>query len=187
MSMWAMRGGCLTVKMPQEWYDEAYAIRRERDDRFKRDIFDGTFDERATGDLGEIAVYHWLKRDAPGEFRWFRTNPEGRPDFIVYGLGVEVKTQNANFPWRLKYHVLVNHTQIEGPGRSFFFCYHELPARTMWLLGGVSRKAYRKQSKFELARTTTEDGFYVKDTCYRASGKIITLPLLWLRYVEAVA
>ena len=180
-------GGWLTINVPQEWYEEAHAMRRARDEEFESDLFDGTFDKRAIGDLGEIAVNHWLGLYAPGEFEWLREEPAGKPDFIVYGLGVEVKTQNGNVRWRSKYHVLVNHTQITGPGASFFFCYHEVPDRKIWLLGGISRALYRRSSTFHQAGTTTEDGLYVQDNCYRASDKYITDPLLWLRYVESVA
>lgn len=156
---------------------EAKRIRRERDKYMKEqgigNRFDGEY--RWIGDLGEVVMHMYLKA-LDIRYVWCKA-PEKQlmfPDFLIRStsggvlpLEVDIKTTRRSIPPQPRddFETGINASENENEVADWFlFLWYEEPKKTMWIVGGVSRKDFRDRSYFLKAGDMTRSGVMQAET-----------------------
>jgi hypothetical protein len=173
--------GFITMKVSDETLEEVLEWRKEQNGFHGGDIFPGDFDKRAAGRIGELGVKHWLKKRG-AEF----THRES-PDFLIYGLTVEVKTFSRR-GWRITMKTGQNIPveQIDDAGLSVFFCSYDSDHQELTLCGGIGRKEFKRVAWVLEEGEIAPDKFECKHACYRAPQKHLWTPDRWLEGVRDI-
>jgi len=173
--------GFIAMKVSDETLNEVIEWRKEQNGFHGGDIFPGTLDKRAAGRLGELGFKHWLKKRG-ADF----THRES-PDFLVYGLTVEVKTFSRR-GWRLTMDVGQNIPveQIDQAGLCVFFCSYDEIGHIITLCGGIGRKEFKRVAWLLAKGEIAPDKFECKHPCYRTPQKHLWMPDRWLEGVRDI-
>ncbi len=173
--------GFIVLKVSDETLEKALERRKAEDAKHSGDVFPGTLVKRAAGYIGEEGFKHWLKaRDADFVHR-------DAPDFIVYGLTVEVKTfsrRTGRFTMGAGQNI--PEEQIDQAGLSVFFCSYEEIEQHLTLCGGIGRKEFKRVALHMEVGDIAPDKFECKHPCYRVAQKHFWMPDRWLEGVRDI-
>ncbi|HEU0079087.1 MAG TPA: hypothetical protein VFQ76_15645, partial [Longimicrobiaceae bacterium] len=139
--------GWLVVPVGGAVVQRAREMRAERDARYPNLYDEHETDLRWVGEVGEICLYRWLAERAPGAGRWIREDAAGKPDFVVHGHAVGMKTVKRQVPFRPGYTAQITARHAAEPVEHFFFASYEVPRRRLWLLGGISRARFLERAR----------------------------------------
>lgn len=114
----------------------ARSIRSERDRRYWNRYDPNGIDTRWVGDLGEIALHHWLTSIGIAH-TWHSDPSPGDPDFTIAGERVELKTSHRSGEMRGRYLIAVPPDHAGTYTGELFFACHEASKGTICLLGGM--------------------------------------------------
>lgn len=168
-------------------------VRRAREMRAERDArYPNLYDERATdlrwvGEVGEICLYRWLGERAPGAGRWIREDAAGKPDFIIHGHAVGMKTVKRQVPFRPGYTAQITARHAAEPVNHFFFASYEVPRRRLWLLGGISRSRFLERARHHGGGERVHAHYLVREghEIWNVEARHLVPPERWLAALAA--
>ena len=137
------------LEVTEKQIKDAKELREFRDRMFPRNVFDPVGEDRRwVGDLGEVVFWPW-SREIRDDVSWLVHHPAGNPDFIIGGVGVDVKASSRACAPREGWTVLAGKKAVEEPhyDELFFMCY-EGDRRRMWLMGGIERERHLRLSTY---------------------------------------
>lgn len=176
------REGWLVFPVSMSIEQEARAIRARRDRDYGNVYEVAETDLRWVGDLGELMFYRWL-RDAEGvSGRWIRTRPAGKPDFVIHGQRVGLKTVERKGPFRSSYTAQITARHAAEEVEHFFFASYQAPARRLWLLGGIARVDFLEKAVYYGAGERVHDSYFVRagHEIYNIEARDLKPPQEWL-------
>lgn len=179
--------GWIWVEVSEADIERAQAIRRERDARGYRNFYDPTGkDAPWVGDLGEVIFDPWLRRQG-ARATWLLDAPIGRPDFVLErkGIRVDVKAVKRNGPPRHDYTAGVTTNQKSAEVDHYFFLSYDMPARVMWLLGGLERECFMAEARHYKGGEWVHANYQIREG-HQLSNMGVTMlirPLDWLAVV----
>jgi hypothetical protein len=175
--------GWISVPVSPSHEDWAKRTREERDQQFPNLYEEQDTDARWVGDLGELAFSGWLKHEGVQGYRWERHQPAGAADFIIReSVGIGVKTVKRKGPPRTEYTAQISARHADEPVDQFFFLSYEMPARRMWLLGGVARATFLKHAKYYRAGEWVHSKYMIREghEIYNLDIRYLTPPRNWI-------
>ena len=180
------REGWVVADVSEKMIAKANRIRAVRDAELGNTHARRPGDKIWVGDLGEIAFDQWLWTVAPGS-EWIIEEVKGRPDFIVHGFRVDVKTEHLNkgHRFQLDYGCSAHRHHVEEPVADyFFFAAYDPVQREMLLVGGVSLERFSEVATYYEAGDVVIPGHWTlaKDHqgLYRCGEGFLKRPLAWL-------
>lgn len=181
--------GWLVVTVPSGLEAWAEALREERDRRYENIYEEARTDVRWVGELGEAVFDWWLRESGVSDYQWHVDDPAGRPDFVLYGLSVGVKTVKRKHPFRRGWTCQVTERHVDEPVDSYFFCSYELPRRHLWMIGGCSRRRFVAKAETYTEGQQVHPNYTVRrgHTIRNVDEKHITPPATWLNAVWEIS
>ena len=179
--------GWLIVPVTPGVIRRAQAMRARRDARYANVYEEEDTDLRWVGEVGEICLYRWLREHAPGAGRWIRAEAAGRPDFVVHGHTVGMKTVKRQVPFRRGYTAQITGRHAREPVEHFFFASYEEPRQRLWLLGGISRSDFLEHARHYGPGERVHARYVVREghEIYNVDVRHLTPPEAWLRMLTA--
>ncbi|HST60944.1 MAG TPA: hypothetical protein VLK84_19735 [Longimicrobium sp.] len=168
--------------MSDEIIHQAQQIRARRDAQYTNIFREAATDLRWVGEIGELCFYYWLREHAPGNGRWIREQAAGKPDFIIHGQAIGMKTVKRQVAFRRGYTAQITAKHAHEPVEQFFFASYEQPRKRLWLLGGITRTAFLKHARYHAAGEQVHAHYPVRDqhAIYNIVDEHLTPPLPWL-------
>lgn len=166
---------------------QALAIRERRDREFDNIYAVADTDLRWVGEVGELLFYQWLQGVAQGAGRWLRRAPAGKPDFIVHGHRVGLKTVKRKVPFAPEYTAQITARHVTENVDHFVFASYQSPTRKLWLVGGIPRDEFRERARYHAAGDRVHEHYTVRrgHEIYNVDSCHLTPPLRWLERLAA--
>ncbi len=179
--------GWLVVPVGDDVVRRARGMRAERDARYANIYAERESDLRWVGEVGEICLFRWLGERAPGAGRWIREDAAGRPDFVVHGHAVGMKTVKRQGPFRPGYTAQITARHAGEPVDHFFFASYEVPRRRLWLLGGISRPRFLEHARRHAAGERVHANYVVREghEIWNVEARHLLPPERWLASLAA--
>ncbi len=174
--------GWLVLPVGGEVVRRAREMRAERDARYPNLYGERETDLRWVGEVGEICLFRWLGGHAPGAGRWIVGEAAGKPDFIVHGHTVGMKTVKRQVPFRPGYTAQISARHAAEPVEHFFFASYEVPRRRLWLLGGISRSRFLEHARRYAAGERVHAHYVVREghEIWNLEARHLVPPERWL-------
>jgi hypothetical protein len=181
--------GWILLPVDDEIVQQAQQIRARRDAQYTNIFREVDTDLRWVGEIGELCFYFWLREHAPGNGRWIRDQAAGKPDFIIHGQPIGMKTVKRKVAFRPDYTAQITARHAEEPVDHFFFASYEQPRQRLWLLGGITRSDFLKHARYYAAGEQVHEHYTVRDghEIYNIAAKYLTPPLAWLTILRESA
>lgn len=175
--------------MSDEIVLEAQRIRERRDAQYTNIYREVDTDLRWVGEIGELCFYHWLRENASGTGRWIREQAAGKPDFIIHGQPIGMKTVKRKVGFRPDYTAQITAKHADEPVGHFFFASYEQPRQRLWLLGGITRSDFLKHARYYAAGEQVHAHYTVREghEIYNIAAQYLTPPLNWLAGLRELA
>ena len=179
--------GWIVVPVTDRVVRRAREMRAERDARYPNLYRERDTDLRWVGEVGEICLYLWLGRNAPGAGCWIREEAAGKPDFIVHRHAVGMKTVKRQVPFRPGYTAQITARHADEPVDHFFFASYEVPRRRLWLLGGISRRRFLERARRHVAGERVHAHYVVREghEIWNVEARHLVPPERWLASLAA--
>lgn len=179
--------GWLILSGSAEVEHQARAIRERRDREFDNIYAVADTDLRWVGEVGELLFYQWLQGAAPGAGRWIRRAPAGKPDFIVHGHRVGLKTVKRKVPFAPEYTAQITARHVTENVDHFVFASYQGPTRKLWLIGGITREVFKARARYHAAGARVHEHYTVRrgHEIYNIDSCHLTPPLPWLERLTA--
>lgn len=173
--------GWVSVSASVEAEQKAMRLRAQRDEQYGNIFDELETDCRWVGELGEAAFNAWLRRLGCANYEWIQDEAAGKPDFIVRGRTVGVKTVKRVVSPREDYTAQVSRRHANEPVDDFFFLSYDLPRRRMWLLGGIARPIFLGHADLLGPGARVHPGYTVRAGHWIYNGPInrLTTPNEW--------
>jgi hypothetical protein len=142
------RDGWLIIDVVPKAVERAQAMRAERDQIYGNIYEELDTDMRWVGELGEIYFRRWLRHSGVTDFQWILEAPAGKPDFVVKGVTVDVKTVKRQVPMRRDYTAQVTARHVDEPVAQYFFACYEVPQQKLWMLGGIAKENFLAKARY---------------------------------------
>lgn len=164
----------------------AKEIRAARDAIFGNIYEERETDARWVGDLGELVTDRWLNENA-APHDWFRERPINRPDFMICGRSIGVKTVKRKVSPRPTYTCQITGKHAQEPVEWFLFLSYETPRGIMWILGAQKRDAFIASARFHGPGAKVHENYTVRPGHSIYNGEIsgLTTPGEWLHSLTA--
>ncbi len=177
--------GWLAIDVTDGMLEEAHRMRAKRDLTHGNTCARRDRDAPWVGDLGEIICNQWLWTCAAGFFEWFTEEPKGKPDFILHGVRVDVKSQRLRRGrFGTGYGVVAHKHHVEKPvADTFLFGAYTEEYREMLFLGGIAAPLLLEHGKLYLAGETMPPALKLQPDhpgLYKIKENRLTRPLPWL-------
>jgi len=141
--------GWISLFIAPKFEDRAKQIRATRDLQYGNIFAETATDMRWVGDLGEIVFDSWFKHEGIRGLVWVEGNAAGQPDFVTeQNVRIGVKTVKRQGRPYAGYTAQVTARHGEEPVEQFFFMTYEISQSRMWLLGGIDRERFLKDSRY---------------------------------------
>lgn len=139
--------GWISVSVSARHEQYAKKIRAERDALYGNIFTQKDTDQRWVGDLGEIVFKSWLTHMDILGAKWIVDSASGQPDFILPdGTRIDIKTVKRKGDPQAHFEAGMTTRHAHEPIDQFFFMSYVPQTRLMWLLGGIGRERFLKQS-----------------------------------------
>lgn len=180
------RGHWTWVGVSAQQEAEAKRIRSERDRLYGNIYQEVSGDERWVGDLGEIVFDLWSRGKAGDRFSWIRDDAAGKADFISdRNVSIGVKAVKRKGPPRPGYTAQITAKHADEPVDQFFFMSYEIAIKRMWLLGGIDRLRFLKESRYYSAGEEVHSHYVIRQghEIYNIEIERLVHPEKWLQAV----
>lgn len=170
---------------PESWETVAQRIRKENDARYSQLFPREDGDMPWVGEIGEFGFYFWLKKHCI-PFEWITKDTLGKPDFIVNGKTVDLKTVKRKRPVLIDYTCQVAAKQAQATRHDwFFFASYEYPKRILSLLGAMRRDELLLKADYYGPGDWVHPNYQIRDghAIYNVSISQLVPPHEWLRMV----
>jgi hypothetical protein len=174
--------GWILLPVSDEIIQQAQQIRARRDAQYTNIFREVDTDLRWVGEIGELCFYFWLREHTSGNGRWIRDQAAGKPDFIIHGQPVGMKTVKRKVAFRPDYTAQITAKHADEPVEHFFFASYEQPRQRLWLLGGIARSDFLKHARYYAAGEQVHAHYTVREghEIYNIAAQHLTPPLRWL-------
>jgi hypothetical protein len=164
---------------------QAKEIRENRDMIFGNIYYEAESDIRWIGDLGELCFNQWLEQNQIIDYSWEVEDVAGKPDFVINGKRVDVKTVKRRVPPKPNYTAQITARHKDHPIDELFFMSYEFKIKKMWLLGGISLINFLKVAKQYKAGDIVHSNYSIRQghEIYNAEISLLHPPLTWLEEV----
>ena len=175
--------GWILVPVSDHLIKQAQAIRERRDRQYTNIYDEEETDLRWVGEVGEVCLYFWLRACAPGAGRWVLKQSAGKPDFVVRGRSVGLKTVKRQVPFRPHYTAQITGRHAEEPVDYFFFASYEVPERKLWLLGGIRRTDFIAKARYYGPGEQVHAHYVVREghEIFNIEARFLAPPEEWLK------
>ncbi|MGV9616819.1 hypothetical protein [Nocardia xishanensis] len=99
---------------------EAIRMRAERDRRYGNIFKEKPTDVRWVGEIGEICFNSWARKNTDLDVEWIIEDAAGKPDFLIGGIPVGLKTVKRKVAIRDGYTAQITAQHAEEPVEHFF-------------------------------------------------------------------
>lgn len=166
---------------------KAISIREQRDKLYGNIFEEVSGDLRWVGDLGEICFNQWLKQNGVLGFTWYLDNAAGKPDFVLYGKRVDVKTVKRKVPPRPDYTAQITARHKSYPIDELFFLSYEYSINKMWLLGGIDKPSFLKKAFYYKEGDRVHGDYTIRKghEIYNAPINLLINPTAWISQLKA--
>lgn len=181
------KNGWIIVDVVPEAVDRAKATRAERDRRYGNIFEEKETDLRWSGDLGEIYFDRWLRHEHVENYQWLTDAPAGKPDFIVEGTTVGVKTVKRQVEVHSNYTAQVTARHAREPVTHFFFLCYVYPRKEMWLLAGITKEDFIKYARYYGAGEYVHEDYQIRPghEIYNIEISYLKAPKQWVQSLQA--
>lgn len=110
----------------------------------------------------------------------------GKPDFVTaLNIRIGVKTVKRKVPPREDYTAQITARHAEEPIDHYFFMTYEIAQRRMWLLGGIDRVRFLKESRYYGAGEWVHPNYQIRQghEIYNIEIAKLTSPTCWIAQV----
>ncbi len=121
-------------------------MRAQPDEPYGKIYAEVDTDDRWAGEVGEIGFCTWLRRQELTDFEWILEDVAGRPDFVLGGSTVGVKTVKRKVRMQPHYIAQITARHAHEPVDYFFFACYEFRRQRLWLLGGIERDLFLRKA-----------------------------------------
>jgi hypothetical protein len=140
-------------------------------------------EQRAAGDLGELAVARWLEHEAI-PFTWYG-GVDDRPDFTTTsGLGIDAKTQGFNVHPRETFDFSVYDQR--GSLTDELVCVAHVRSRFL-ILGGIPRERFEQRCRRTAAGDRLASGGIARQSSREIPIAELERPVMWIESIRARA
>lgn len=173
----------ICIHIGEQLIRRAQKIRAERDKQYGNIYEEEESDLRWVGDLGEICFNSWLKKNDIKGFHWHLDNVAGKPDFTISGAKIDVKTVKRKVPPKPDYTAQITARHKDTPVDQLFFCSFEHESNKMWLLGGISKKAFLQEATYFGPGDAVHAHYRIRKghEIYNAPISILINPIDWVK------
>lgn len=178
--------GWISVRIPLRHEKQAKKMRAERDRQYGNIYTESDTDERWVGDLGEMVFNSWFKHEGLTGFQWVLDDAAGQPDFVTaLNVRIGVKSVKRKVPPQESYTAQITARHATEPIDHYFFMTYEIEKRRMWLLGGVERERFLRESRYYAAGEWVHENYQVRagHEIYNIEIAKLTAPKMWLAQV----
>ncbi len=165
---------------------KAQHMRTERDRLYANLFREVDTDLRWVGEIGEICFDAWLYDQGDVDHEWITDEAAGRPDFVVDGTTVGVKTVKRKVPMQPHYTAQISVPHAQEPVDDFFFASYEYPQQRLWLVGGIGRQQFLQEARYHAAGESVHAGYRVRGghAIYNIEIRHLRAPETWLKGVR---
>jgi len=178
--------GWISVEVPAIFEQEARDIRAERDKRYGNIFTETDTDVRWVGDLGEIVFNYWIRNNNSQDVTWIRENAAGQPDFLISQNRIGVKTVKRQVAPRNDYTAQITARHAREPIDQFFFMTYQITNRNIWLLGGIDRDRFLRESRYYAAGEQVHANYIIREghEIYNIGIDRLIAPVRWLESIN---
>lgn len=138
----------VTIDVTDEIEEQARAIRADRDKLYGNIYIEAPSDLRWVGEIGEIVFNQWASEASSATLEWITDKAAGKPDFVIGGRAIDVKTVKRKVAPRLNYTAQITARHAAEPVDDYFFTSYEFQRRRLWLLGGLDKETFLEGAKY---------------------------------------
>lgn len=174
------------VQLSEDLETQAKIIRVERDKRYGNIFAIKPTDERWVGDLGEIVFDLYLKSRNIEDYTWIKEDTARKPDFIIFGQRIELKTAKRQVIPQPFYEGGVQESHVNESKDYFFFNSYEYLKKVMWLVGGIGFQRFKELSTYCPEGTEVHKGFVIRKGAelFNIEFSHLISPDEWLQLLE---
>ncbi len=171
----------------QETIARAKELRAQRDERYGNIYVEADTDYRWAGEIGEIGFDTWLHRQGLTDYEWVLEDVAGKPDFVICGATVGVKTVKRKVRMQPDYTAQITARHAHEPVDFFFFTCYEFPRQRLWLLGGIERDRFLREARYYGPGEWVHPHYQIRSghEIYNIEVSHLITPAEWLRSVSA--
>lgn len=161
----------------------AQQMRAERDRQYGNIFREADTDMRWVGEIGEICFNSWARENTTLPVEWITDEAAGKPDFLLGGIPVGMKTVKRKVGVRPDYTAQITARHAEEPVIAFFFASYEFPRQRLWLLGGAAKEYFLAHARYYPAGSQVHANYTVRPghEIYNIEIAKLTPPLDWIR------
>lgn len=178
-----MKNEWIVIPVTGDTIVRAQEIRNQRDQQYGNIFQEESTDLRWVGEIGEICLNYWLAANCPTGFSWImENNTAGKPDFIINGHAVGMKTVKRKVPMQPNYTAQITAKHAQEPVDYFAFACYEVPKKQLWFLGGIDKQSFLNKAQYYGAGEQVHASYTIRKghEIYNIEISHLTPPIKWL-------